>query len=149
MCFQTSAHTHLIFLTAQLILQVELLSLQLIHPLPQLLGLFPVRRRQKSLSFIIISNSSLCVIKTLPWLNPHILILELILAAVLDVQRFASVTQDLLLLLSLSLPLAAPFLRLRESEIIEGSRLHSSHFYHFNFLETPHYIPHLLTNFCM
>ena len=60
-------------------------------------------------------------------------LLELLLVQVLDVQRFASLAQDLLLLLSLSLPLTAAFFCLWGSEIKHGSDLQPSHFNYLSF----------------
>lgn len=73
-------------------------------------------------------------------------LLEFVLAQVLDVQRFASFTQYFPFLLSLSLPLSAPFFCLWESEKELRSGLHPSHL---NYVNLPLGTLHPLTNFCM
>lgn len=103
-------HKHLIFLSAELILQFKLLSLQLVHPLPQLFSFLSVTHRYSEAEqcfffhvggFFALPQVCICL-NIYPqqkilygiWCNKTILLhlLESFLAQVLDVQTFASVT---------------------------------------------------------
>lgn len=96
------------------------------HPLPQLLGFLSVRCRNRTLRLCIFFLSCFDIVIP-PWTSrmSQILLtfswpdnttplhlLEFFLAQVLDVQGFASLAQNLLLLLSLCLPLATPLFSL-------------------------------------
>lgn len=52
----THMHTHLIFLSGELVLQFELLCLQLVHPVPQLFGFLSVRNRRRGTQEGLIIN---------------------------------------------------------------------------------------------
>lgn len=110
MCSRANSRRNLVFLSGDLVLQVKLLRLQLVHPLPQLFGFLSVRcTKSDNVVLPVPSALSGSFLRLKP---ATFYLLESLLVRVVDVQRLTSVAQDLLLLLSLRLPFAAALFRL-------------------------------------
>lgn len=104
--------THLIFLFGDLVLQFKLLCLQLVHPLPQLFGLLSARCTNSTMSFSLFLSHGVLISNLTDILH----LPESLLVQGVDVQWFASLTQDLLLLFPLCLPFATALFCLQKSQ---------------------------------
>lgn len=100
--------THLVSLPLELLTVVVLHGLQVVQPLPQLLGLVPggVERSPPAGDSLVTHKHRRCSHRRC---SP-----QLVLAQVVDVERLASLCHDLLLLLPLGLLLASLCLCLEE-----------------------------------
>lgn len=113
MCRRRKGCRYLILLSGDLVLQLKLLRLQLVHPLPQLLGFPSVRCASPSTSGDSCSP---------PQPAAHHL-LEPLLVHIFNLQRFTPLAQDLLLLLSLCLPFATTLFGLGAGQKDQDLRL--------------------------
>ena len=102
---------YLIFLFGDLVLQLKLLSLQLVHPLPQLFGFLSVRCTNPTICFCF--GCIKCFFSSPQPAALHLL--ESVLVQVVNIQGFTSLVQDLLLLLSLRLSFATALFGLQAS----------------------------------
>lgn len=103
LCLLCCVSTYVIFLSLQFLAEVELLGLQLHHPLPELIGLLSARTNQKLRQWTFPHHQRF-----------HIMfsgdLLQFIFRQMIDVEWLPPLGQDLPLLLSLRLflrPLAA------------------------------------------